>query len=140
MVAKLIWWEGFVSYEIFVCRFVNGEPVALDKEAVHEALGPYVTVRDRNFLQIKAGSDGGGADVYFSSDTNITINHFGGDEIMNVISELVRRTEASLILPGGTVILSRGEERECLPASIRDGWAVAVAATGEEITRAIRES
>ncbi|ATL27644.1 hypothetical protein [Streptomyces formicae] len=129
-----------MSYDIFVCRFVDGEPAVLDKEVAHEALDPYVTARDENFLQIKAGSDGGSADIHFSSDTNITINHLGGDEIMNVIVELVRRTESSLILPGGTVVLSRDEDRECLPESIRDGWEVAVASTGEEITRAIRES
>jgi len=59
---------------------------------------------------------------------------------MNVISELLRRLEAVLILPGGTVILSRDEEREHLPQQLQDEWSVVVASTGTEIMRAIRAS
>ncbi|MFJ2769639.1 hypothetical protein [Streptomyces sp. NPDC087300] len=42
-----------MSYEIFVCRFMGGEPAVLDRETAHEVLDPYVTARDGSFLQIK---------------------------------------------------------------------------------------
>ena len=68
------------------------------------------------------------------------ISDFGGDRMMNVISELLRRLEAVLILPGGTVILSREADREHLPQEIKGEWAIVVASTGPEITQAIQAS
>ena len=129
-----------MSYDVFVSRFVNGESVALDEGVAREVLAPHVVVQDGNFLQVKVGSGQGGADVYFSSDANITINHVEGDEAMDLVGELVRRLGACLVLPGGTVILNRGEDREHLPEGFKDGWTVTLASTGAEITRVIQAS
>ncbi|MEU7059410.1 hypothetical protein [Streptomyces sp. NPDC046197] len=130
-----------MSYDVYVCRFVNGEQEPLDMDIVHEVLDLYVTARDpeHGFLQIKSES-GGEADVYLSSEKTITINHFGGDEIMDVISELLRRLDATLILPGGTVILHSDEGSEHLSQNLKDEWSIVIASTGKEITRAIQAS
>ena len=131
-----------MSYDVFMYRFTKGESVPLNKGAMHEVLDPYVTARDpeNGFLRITAGADGGEAEIYTGSEESITINRLGGDEVMNVISDLLRRLEAVLVLPGGTVILSRDEDREHLPQQLRDEWSVVVAPTGPEIARAIRVS
>jgi hypothetical protein len=130
-----------VSYDVFVCRFVNGEPASLDQQVVNEVLAPYVTERDpeHGFLHLKAG-DGGEADIYANSETSIMINHFGVGEIMDVVADLLKRLEAVLVLPGGTVVLHRAEDRAHLSQSFRDEWSVVVASTGEKITEAIRAS
>ncbi|ORT60801.1 hypothetical protein [Streptomyces sp. CB03238] len=130
-----------MSFDIFVCRFENGEPAPLDMSAAHEVLAPHVVARDPglNFLQVSTGA-GEGADVYLSSPTNITVNRFGGEGIMNLLAELLRRLDAVLIVPGGPLILLRDEDRERLAPAMRDEWPLVVAHTGAEITEAIRAS
>ncbi|WP_344386954.1 hypothetical protein [Streptomyces vastus] len=108
---------------------------------MNAALDPYVTARDpeHGFLQLTAG-DGGQADVYTSTDTNITVSHFSVGEIMDVIADLLQRLGAVLVLPGGTVVLQREEDREHLSQDLKDGWTHVVASTAEEIAEAIRVS
>ncbi|WP_159392933.1 hypothetical protein [Streptomyces cyaneogriseus] len=131
-----------MSYDVFIHRFEEGESAPLDMSVLQEVLSPYVTARhpETGLLQIAAKNDGGEADVYVNGESSITINHFGGDVIMNVISEMLRRLGAVLILPGGTVIVDRDEDRCQLPSYMRNEWSVIVAPSGEEITRAIRAS
>ncbi|MFI6150726.1 hypothetical protein [Streptomyces sp. NPDC051109] len=43
-----------------------------------------------------------------------------------------------LVVPGGPTVVQRDEDREFLPASLRDDSPVVVARTGAEIDRAIR--
>ncbi|MFI0136200.1 hypothetical protein [Streptomyces luteogriseus] len=131
-----------MSYDIYMCRFLNGEQELLDEDILQEILAPYVTAQDaeNGFLQLKSPTGGGEADVYLTNESMITISHFGGDEIMSVISDLIRRLEAVLILPGGTVIVPRGADRDHLPQNFRDEWSVVVASAGAEITKAIQAS
>ncbi|MBD0741926.1 hypothetical protein [Streptomyces sp. CBMA152] len=130
-----------MSYDIFVFRFVNSEQVHLERDVIHEILDAHVTERDpeRHFLQLKTGEGGGVADIYLSSESSIMISNFGGDGIMDIISEIMQRLEAVLVLPGGTVVLSREADRQHLPEDFKD-WSVVVASTGQEITQAIRAS
>ncbi|MER5933556.1 hypothetical protein [Streptomyces sp. NPDC002054] len=130
-----------MSYDIFPCRYVNGEPAPLDRDIALEVLGPYVTARDPEgtFLQLAAG-EYQEADVYLGTESSFMISHFGGERIMDLISELLQRLEAVLLLPGGTVLINRDEDGKHLPPNMRDEWSVVVASTGEAITRAIRAS
>ncbi|MFE0646529.1 hypothetical protein ACFW2Y_33740 [Streptomyces sp. NPDC058877] len=129
-----------MSFDIFVCRFENGEPAALDMSAAHEVLDPYVVARDprTNFLHVRT-ADMEEADV-FSSPDNITFNRFGGGGIMDLLAVLLRRLDAVLVVPGGPTMIQRDEDRDLLPAALRDEWPVIVARTGAEIDRAIRAS
>lgn len=131
-----------MSYDVFVHRFREGEPTPLDRRVVQEIMSPYVTAHDpeTGFFRIAVKNGEGEADVYTKDESSITINHFGGEVIMNLISKMLRRLEAVLILPGGTVIVDRDEDRGHLPLFMRNEWSVIVAPTGEEITRAIRAS
>ncbi|MFD6892847.1 hypothetical protein [Streptomyces sp. NPDC059957] len=107
--------------------------------AAHEVVGPHVVVRDpeTNFLLVST-AEGEETGVYFSSPTGITFNRFGGDGVMDLLAVLLQRLDAVLVVPGGVTVLQRNEDREFLPASLRDEWPVVVARTGAEITRAIR--
>ncbi|MGW1804632.1 hypothetical protein [Streptomyces sp. NPDC002078] len=130
-----------MSYDIFVHRFSDGEMAPLNKSTVYQVLGPYIHSQnpEGTFLQIRT-EDGGRADVYLNTDTSVMINHFGGDTAMDLIAELLRRLGAVLLLPEGTVVLSRPEDRESLPQTLRDEWSITVASTGAEIARGIQES
>ncbi|MEW2491635.1 hypothetical protein [Streptomyces sp. NPDC048411] len=128
-----------MSFDIYVCRFENGEPALLDMNAAHEVLDPHVVARDPglHFLQVSTGT-GEMADVYFSSPTNITFNRFGGEGVMDLLAGLLLRLDAVLIVPGGTVVLQREEDEELLPAPLKEGCTTVVARTGAEITEVIR--
>lgn len=129
-----------MSFDIFVCRFENGELAPLDMSAAHEVLGHYAVVRDpeTDFLQVSTAE--GEAGVYFNSPTGITFNRFGGDGIMDLLAALLRRLDAVLVVPGGPTMIQRDEDRELLHASLRAEWPVVVARTGAEIDQAIRAS
>lgn len=58
--------------------------------------------------------------MYFNSPTGITSNRFGGDGIMDLLAVLLRRLDAVLVAPGGPTMIQRDEDRELLPASLRD--------------------
>ncbi|MGW1882994.1 hypothetical protein [Streptomyces sp. NPDC001970] len=107
----------------------------------HDVLDPYAVGHEgqQESLQLSMG-EGGEADVYLSSPTNITFTRFGGAGVMDLVSALLQRLDAVLVLPGGTVILQRDGDRAHLAPFMRDEWSVVVARTGAEITQAIRAS
>ncbi|MFC9795642.1 hypothetical protein ACFVJI_23745 [Streptomyces sp. NPDC127584] len=78
--------------------------------------------------------------MFLSSADNITFNRIGGGGIMDLLAVLLRRLDAVLVIPGGPTMIQRDEDRDSLPAALRDEWAVVVAHTGAEIYRAIRAS
>ncbi|MFD4237496.1 hypothetical protein [Streptomyces sp. NPDC058542] len=129
-----------MSFDIFVCRFENGEPATLDMKAAHELLDPYAVARDpeTDFLLVST-AEGDEAGVYFNNPTGITFNRFGRDGIMDLLAALLQRLDAVLVVPDGPTMIQRDEDRELLPASLMDGPLV-VARTGAEIDRAIRAS
>ncbi|MET9933001.1 MULTISPECIES: hypothetical protein [unclassified Streptomyces] len=130
-----------MSFDVFVCRFENGGPAPLDMGAAHEVLAPHVVARDLegSFPQVRT-AEGEEAGVYFSGPNNITFNRFGGGGIVDLLTVLLRRLDAVLAVPGGPTVLRRQEDRDLLPAALRDEWPVVVARTGAEIDRAIRAS
>ncbi|MFJ3232059.1 hypothetical protein [Streptomyces sp. NPDC086787] len=129
-----------MSLDIYVCRFENGEPAPLDMSAAREVLDPYVEARDPglNFLLVSTG-EGETADVYLSSPVNITFTRFGGEGVMDLLAGLLKRLNAVLVVPGGSVVLQE-EDRGLLPPALKDGYTVVVARTGAEITHAIQTS
>ncbi|WP_266976376.1 MULTISPECIES: hypothetical protein [unclassified Streptomyces] len=133
--------ERRVSYDIFVCRFENGETVPLNMSAAHEVLDPFVVARDpaTDFLLVST-ADGEEAGVYFNSPTGITFNRFEGHGIMDLLAVLLRRLDAVLVVPGGPTILQRDEDREHLFPALRDEGSVLIARTGAEIDQAIKAS
>ncbi|WP_418959399.1 hypothetical protein [Streptomyces tritici] len=129
-----------MSFDMFVLRYVAGEPAPLDRDVLDEVLGPYVAARDPavDLLQLRVG-ERGGADVWLR-ETSLTLNHVAGQGALDLVCALLRRLGAVLALPGGTVVLYRDEDRERLPPELRDAAVLVVATTGAELGRAIRES
>ncbi|MFJ3934808.1 hypothetical protein ACIPYR_05140 [Streptomyces parvus] len=100
-----------MSFDIVVCRFENGEPTRLDMSAALEVLDPYVVARGpRTNFLQVRTAEREEAGVFFSS------------------------------VPGGPTMIQRDEDRDLLPAALRDEWPVVVVRTGAEIDRAIRAS
>ncbi|WP_411071234.1 hypothetical protein [Streptomyces sp. cmx-4-25] len=130
-----------MSFDVFVHRFVNGEPVPLDTEAAREVLAPHAAGRDSSpdLLQVSTGEDER-ADVYFNAPTGITFNRFGGEGIMDLLATVLERLDATLVVPGGPTVVRREEDREHVHPALRDEWPVVVARTGAEITAAIESA
>ncbi|MFQ6854754.1 hypothetical protein AAIB46_28230 [Streptomyces sp. 35M1] len=130
-----------MSFDIFVCRFENGESAPLDMRAAHEVLDPYAVARDPevNFLLVST-AEGEEAGVFLNSPTGITFNRSRGAGIMDLLAVLLRRLNAVLIVPGGPTMIQHHEDRELLPTFLKDEWPVVVARTGAEIEQAIRAS
>ncbi|WP_187283794.1 hypothetical protein [Streptomyces sp. adm13(2018)] len=86
-----------MSFDIFGCRFENGELTQMDMSAAYEVLDPYGVARDprSNFLQIRT-ADGEEAGVFFSGPDNITFNRIGGGGIMDLLAVLLRRAVARM--------------------------------------------
>ncbi|MFE0653550.1 hypothetical protein ACFVZH_33805 [Streptomyces sp. NPDC059534] len=128
-----------MSFDIFVCRFENGERVPLDMDAAREVLAPYVVARgpEPDFLQVGTGA-GETADVYLHSPGDITFNRFGGEGITDLLAVLLGRLDAWLFVPGTTVVIRREEDRVHLPEAPAGSCTVVVARTGAEIDAAIR--
>ncbi|MFE9045546.1 hypothetical protein ACFY9F_35925 [Streptomyces sp. NPDC012421] len=130
-----------MSFDVFVCRFENGEAAALDLSVAHEVLGPFVVARDPElgFLQVRT-AEGEEAGVYFTGPGDITFNRFGGHGVMELLAVLLHRLDAVLVIPGGPTVIRRDADRELLPLSLRREWPVVVARSGTEIDQAIRGS
>ncbi|MFE6223745.1 hypothetical protein [Streptomyces sp. NPDC057854] len=128
-----------MSSEIFVSRFENGGPAPLDLSAARELLAPHVVAEDPslNLVQISTG-ERESADVYFSGPGTVTFHHAGGEGVMDLLAELLRRLDAVAVVPGGPVIVRREADREGLPAGMADVFPVVVALTGAAIAEAIR--
>ncbi|MFI8371164.1 hypothetical protein [Streptomyces sp. NPDC085466] len=128
-----------MSFDIFVMRFENGETVPLDMAVAHEVLGPFVVGRDSgaDVLSVRT-AEGEEADVYLNPPDGITFNRFGGGGIMDLLAELLRRLDAVLVVPGGTVVVQGDEARRQLPGVLADAGPTVIARTGAEIDRAIR--
>lgn len=125
-----------MSFEVFVMRFAGGEAVPLDQDVVRQVLDPYVTARDAEGLELAVETpDGGQADVVLRDDC-VTFHRFGGAGVMDLVSALLRRLEAVLIVPGGPFLVHRAEDWAHAPSE----GPVVVAPDGGALLRAIRAS
>ncbi|MFF3617244.1 hypothetical protein [Streptomyces sp. NPDC002580] len=129
-----------MSYDIFPYRFVQGAAAPMDMKLAYEVLDPHAVARspEHDFLQLRTG-DHGTADVYLN-ENGMMINHFGGERVMDLVAELLKRLEAVLLLPDSTVIITREKDREHLPQELLDACSVVVASTGRAITQAVQAS
>lgn len=64
------------------------------------------------------------------------VNHFGGDEVMDLIVELARQADAVIIGPGLPPLLTRPEQREQLRPDMDLGEPVLIA-SGRELSETI---
>ncbi|MFE6103254.1 hypothetical protein ACFVQ4_25305 [Streptomyces laurentii] len=127
-----------MSFEVFVTRFTDGEAAQLDPTIVRDVLGPYVTAGAGAWLVVET-PDGGRADVGVRADA-VTFHRFGGAGVMDLISALLDRLGAVLLVPGGPFLVHRERDAAQVAPGIREssGWPVMVASDGTALEREIR--
>jgi hypothetical protein len=119
-----------VSYDIYLMRFEAGEAAEIDAPEFWELLaGAWENPPDEHgFVRVVRGD--GGADVYAGQvgepQDSVMINHFGGDEIMDLIVELARQADAVIIGPDLPPLLTRADQREQLPPDMGLGDPVVI--------------
>ncbi|WP_151478509.1 SMI1/KNR4 family protein [Streptomyces albicerus] len=127
-----------MSSSIYLYRFVGGEPVPPDPNVIRAVLEPHA-VNNYDASQdvwIRA-ADGYEAEV-FIHEHSITFDRPGPGGIFDILAELAVRLDATIIAPGGPIILRGEEDRAHLPESVRDGAVVVEDLSGAAIERAFR--
>ena len=129
-----------MSYDLYLMRFEAGEPAEIDTPEIWELLASaWEEPPDQHgFVRLVRGE--GGADVYAGQvgepQDSVMINHFGGDEIMDLIVELARRADAVIIGPDLPPLLTRAEQGAQVPADMDLGEPVLIA-SGRELSETI---
>ncbi|MFF3561337.1 hypothetical protein ACFYXS_14975 [Streptomyces sp. NPDC002574] len=120
-----------MSRMMFILRFVNGEPEALDSEVVRGVLGPYVVAADEDFGDVLIRTaDGYEAEVDFNG-VCIAVGRFPPGQFFDIVAELVDRLRAAVILTDCPPIVREEADRAHLPGDAED--AVVVEITGSAI-------
>ncbi|MFC7220372.1 hypothetical protein ACFQLX_19710 [Streptomyces polyrhachis] len=127
-----------MSYSIFLLRFVDGEPVALDAERFRQATEPYVMGGElgEGFSQLRA-EDGGEADLYHESHGEngmqcVTATRFAPGAMLNVLTRLAAALGTSIVPQSSGALIFHEEERRHLPVELQ-GDAVVIAPTGDAL-------
>ncbi|MFG2464139.1 CbrC family protein [Streptomyces canus] len=111
-----------MSYSLYVCRFVDGQPAPMDETAIREVLGP-VTVGGMPAAGLPESwdleaEDGGGSEVYGDA-LGLTFNRFSPGRILDRVAELARRTGAAVLPLGCPTLVTDEADRGQLPESLR---------------------
>ncbi|MEU7019722.1 hypothetical protein ABZ990_03550 [Streptomyces sp. NPDC046203] len=127
-----------MSFEVFVMRLADGGAVPLDRAVVREVLDPCTVARDGESLVVRT-SGGGKAEVAVRADC-VTFHRFGGAGVMDLLSVLLDRLGAVLVVPGGPFLVHRASAAAQVTADIREssGWPVVVASGGAALERGMR--
>ena len=122
-----------MSYSLYLCRFVGGEPAPMDETAIRDVLAA---------LEELEAEDGGTVDV--DGDAHgLTFHHPSPgrvlDLVLDLVAELARRTGAVVVPEGRPAILTTEADRRHLPDNLR-AEAIVVpppALTGQAISLAV---
>ncbi|MEU8538664.1 hypothetical protein AB0C52_01470 [Streptomyces sp. NPDC048717] len=127
-----------MSFEVFVTRLADGAAAPLDRAVVCEVLDPFTVARDGESLVVRT-PDGGEADVRVRADC-VTFHRFGGAGVMDLLSVLLDRLGAVLIVPGGPFLVHREGDAAQVTSDMREssGWPVVVAPGGAALERGMR--
>jgi uncharacterized protein CbrC (UPF0167 family) len=127
---------------MYVCRFIDGEPVPMDETAIRDVLGP-VTVGGMPASGLPESwdleaEDGGDSEVYGDSEW-LTFNRFATGAILDRVAELARRTGAVVLPQDCPAILPSEADRKHLPEPLRADAIVVppTALTGQVIAQTI---
>jgi hypothetical protein len=124
-------------------RFEAGAPAQIDSPEFWELLTrtSEKPPDKHGFVRLVRGD--GGADVYAGrpgkSLQSVMVNHFGGDQIMDLIVELAREADAVIIGPDLPPLLTRTEQRDQLPPDMGLGDPVLIV-SGQELSQTIAEA
>lgn len=118
-----------MSYSVFLQCFSGGDAATFDARTIEDLLAPYVAVRDERFgFTQLALSDGGSADVYYSSAggtlDSMMFTRFSSGEILDLIARLALSVDGVVMLQEGTALLTSAAQHQDLPEELRDDTAV----------------
>lgn len=132
-----------MSYDLCLTRFDEGEAVEIDAPEFWQLLASaWEAPPDKHgFVRLVLGA--GEADVYAGQfgvpQDSVMINHFGGDEIMDLIVELARQADAVIIAPDSPPLLTRTDQREQLPPDMDLGEPILIT-SGHELRQTIEQT
>lgn len=119
-----------MSQDLWIQKFVDGEPATLDLDVVRAVLQPHSVdsrpplVRDDGHIEIWIrASDGGDADL-IAGGSSILVERPTGGEVLGIIAELTARLTAVIIDPRDGAFICRVEERAHLPIEYQQDAAV----------------
>jgi hypothetical protein len=125
-----------VSLDLFVHSFAEGERVPLPERVFAEVFGPYVTVTEPNYRHVTA-PDGSGSDIYVEFADGLAdglmLNRFGHGQLLDLLVEFARLTDAVVIVPGSPVCLVDAGQRDHLPDGLADEFDTVVVSDGHGI-------
>lgn len=127
-----------MSHDLWIHRFVGGEPAHLDLDVVRAVLQPYSVDRRPPLVQdsgrfdvwIRA-RDGGDAELLADAGS-ILVERPAGGEVLGIIAELTARLAAVIIDPADGASICRAEERAHLPVEYQRD-AVVIEMTGPAV-------
>lgn len=111
-----------MSYSLYLCRFVDGQPTPMDETAIRDVLGP-VTVGGMPPTGLPESWDleaeeGGGSEVYGDA-LGLTFHRFSAGQILDRVAELARRTGAAVMPLDCPMILTSEADRRHIPEEFR---------------------
>ncbi|MEH0826510.1 MULTISPECIES: hypothetical protein [unclassified Micromonospora] len=114
-----------MSYQMWVQRFVDGEPVAMPGEAFAAVFGPYLDRLQPEFRSARVTvPDGGDATVYgYTGDDqlgSLMISRFSPGQVLDLLVEYARRADAVVIPPDCPTMMTSENQRGSLPDELRD--------------------
>ena len=131
-----------MSYSIYLIRFSDGDPVAMDERRFEELIAPHV-VRHNSALGLfeLCTGDGDCADVYArpaseSELMGITVARAPGVAFLDLVARLALQLDATIVLPEGDALIMHAEQRTRLPADL-SASVVVIEPTGAAILSVI---
>ncbi|WP_346535480.1 hypothetical protein [Micromonospora sp. DPT] len=113
-----------MSYQMWVQRFVDGEPGPMPVEAFRAVFGPHI---DRLHPQFACAQvtvpDGGDATFYGYTPEekldSLMISHFSPGQVLDLLLEYARRADAVVIPPDCPTMMTAERQRIALPSELR---------------------
>jgi hypothetical protein len=130
-----------VSVDVFVQGFHQGNAAPLPSPAFHAVFGPHIdrTEPEHRYWHVTA-TDGSEADIYARADgesfDGLILNHFNNGDVLDLLAEFARRTNAVIMPVGCPTLVTTPEQREHLPDDLLDAFPAIVIETGHDITAA----
>ncbi len=109
-----------MSFDVFVQRFVGGDPVAADATTVRGMLEPFVDGVEDDFARLRARD--GQADLYGwdDLDSGFLVNHISGVAILDLIVRVAAAAQLTIIPVGCPTAVASLDQVPDLPDDLRD--------------------
>ena len=128
---------------MFVQGFHHGDvaPLRGGTAAFHAVFGPHIdrAEPEQHFWHVTT-PDGGRAGIYADNESfdSIMLTHFSFGEVMDLLAEFAKRTNAVIMPVGCPTLLVSSDQREHLPQDLLDAQPAVVIVNGHDIAEAIR--